>query len=101
MQVPTACSLKNTEALAQLDEWHELLSDSVAATERVSPTDLALHLEKDFDQLSALVRLAQREKACCAFFDFTIFIDVEDVVLRVAVPPEATMVLDDFARLGS
>ena len=52
-------------------------------------------------QLEAVVRLAQREKACCPFFDFSILVDAGTVALRVSVPAGAAAILDDFARLSA
>jgi hypothetical protein len=49
--------------------------------------------------LAAAVDLAQREKACCDFFEFAIAIESDALWLSVRVPAEASLVLDDFARL--
>ena len=49
--------------------------------------------------LAAAVDLAQREKACCDFFEFSIGIEADALWLSVRVPAEASLVLDDFARL--
>jgi hypothetical protein len=43
--------------------------------------------------------LAQREKACCSFFEFSIELDVASWWLVIRVPPEAAPVLADFAAL--
>jgi hypothetical protein len=98
MQVPIACSLTSNAARSQLEEWRDLLIRSSTARERTSATELAFRLNQDLSQLTELVRLAQREKACCAFFDFTIRIDADQVTLCVSVPPDASEILDDFAQ---
>jgi hypothetical protein len=96
MQVPIACSLTSNAARPQLEEWRDLLIRSSVASERTSTTELAFHLNQDLSQLTELVRLAQREKACCPFFDFTIHIAADRVELRVSVPPDATEILDGY-----
>jgi len=49
--------------------------------------------------VAAAVDLAQREKACCDFFEFAIGIEADALWMSVRVPAEASMILDDFARL--
>jgi hypothetical protein len=46
--------------------------------------------------LSELVQLAQREKACCPFFDFSLIIDAASTTLVAVVPDDASPVLDEF-----
>jgi hypothetical protein len=38
--------------------------------------------------------LAQREKACCPFFEFSLDIGAESLCLRLRVPDDAAPVLD-------
>ena len=99
MQVPIACSLTSAAARSQGGEWQELLSRSVVTAQRVSPTELSFRLRDDLLDLEGIVRLCQREKECCPFFDFAILISADDVVLRVLVPPDATAVIDEFIEL--
>ena len=89
---PIACHLDVAAARAQLHEWQELLADDAVTAERGSPSELSVHF--DASRLAAVVELAQREKACCPFFDFSLGIDADALVLRVAVPSEAAAVLD-------
>jgi hypothetical protein len=97
VDVPIACSLTTTAARSQLDEWRELLATMADAAERVSPTELSLRLRDDrLDQIDAVVRLAQREKACCPFFDFAIRIEADTVTLRISGPADAASLLDNF-----
>jgi hypothetical protein len=100
MDVPVACSLTSAAARSQLDEWRGVLGGMVTGQERISPTEVALWLAGDLGALPALVRLAQREKACCPFFDFRVGIEADRVALRVSVPADAAAILDDFARLA-
>jgi hypothetical protein len=91
---PLACRLDAASARDQLDEWRKLLAGAGVIHERVTPGELLVHLDRS--ALSDVVDLAQREKACCPFFDFSLRIDADALVLRVAVSPEASVVLDRF-----
>jgi hypothetical protein len=96
--VPIACSLTAAAADDRIDEWRRFLAACVDAAERTSPQQLRMHLTPTTG-LAAAVDLAQREKACCDFFEFEIDIESDALWLSVRVPAEASLVLDDFARL--
>jgi hypothetical protein len=98
VRVPIACRLTAGAARSQLDEWRQVATAHVGAVERVAPTQLRLRLG-DLVGLDTVVRLAQREKACCPFFDFALDIEAETVFLRVTVPEDAASILDDFSRV--
>lgn len=97
--VPVACTLGAGAALARLEEWRHLLAQAVANVDRAAPEQLRLRLLDGADHLIPLVRLAQQEKECCPFFDFTFVVATDAVELVVGVPTEAAAVLDDFSRL--
>jgi hypothetical protein len=97
VDVPIACSLTAPAARSQLDEWRTLLATASVAAERVSPTRLSLRLRDDPGQVPPVVSLAQREKACCPFFDFTLEIEADRVTLHISVPADATEILDGFS----
>jgi len=80
-------------------EWREFLGTSTTASERLSDHQLRVQLAPIPGVLAATVDLAQREKACCDFFEFAIVIESDALWLSVRVPAEASRVLDDFARL--
>jgi MerR family transcriptional regulator, copper efflux regulator len=101
VKIPIACTLSETAALSQLDEWRDLLTKSIVATERPSPLELLFHLKGDSVQLQAIVRLAQREKRCCPFFDFAILMSAEAIALQISVPPEGTAILDQIFELAA
>ncbi|SRR6266567_1798132 len=101
MEVPIACSLTDSDARAQLGEWRTAMAAAVAATDRRSPTELCLRLRADLGGLADLVRLAQRERACCPFFDFTLQIKATEIALVISVPPDASGVLDMFGELAA
>lgn len=96
VDVPVACRLPLSSARTQMDEWRTLLATQAVAADRVSPTEISLRLRADLDQIGALIRLAQREKACCPFFDFAIRIEAETITLRVCVPEDGAALLDHF-----
>ena len=96
MRIPIACTLDDGSAHDQVEEWRQLLAGSVAVVERPSPVELHLVLRPDLAGLTDVVRLAQREKACCAFFDFALRIEPAAVRLVVSVPAEASALLDEF-----
>jgi hypothetical protein len=90
VDMPIACSLTGTDAQAQLGEWRNLLATSVDSVGQISRTELPLRLRNDLAPLEALIRLAQREKACCPFIGFTIAIGAHSLTLHVSVPEEAS-----------
>jgi hypothetical protein len=98
VRVPLACSLTAAAADDRIDEWRRFLAASVDAAERTNPQQLRMHLTST-TVVAAAVDLAQREKACCDFFEFEIDIESDALWLSVLVPAEASMILDDFARL--
>ncbi len=97
MRIPIACTLDEVSARDQVEEWHQTLAGSVAVVERPSPVELHLVLRPDLAGLTEVVRLAQREKRCCAFFDFALRIEPAAVRLVVSVPADAAALLDVFA----
>jgi hypothetical protein len=97
VRIPVACNLDDQGALAQLEEWRALLAGPMVTRRRVSPSELALGLAEGPAQLETVVRLAQREKACCPFFDFTLHIGADALVLTISVPEEAAPLLDQLA----
>lgn len=96
VKVPIACNLGAEAAGRQLDEWRELLAQFPSS--RLSPTQLAVRLAGSPPALAHLIALAQREKACCPFFDFSFQVEADVVVLGVSVPDDATSILDDLVR---
>jgi hypothetical protein len=98
VEKPIACTLEAGAARAQLDAWQELLAGTIERRDRVATGRLELVLSSGFDQVDALVRLAQRETTCCAFFTFSVAISAEALTLVIEAPDDAAAVLDDFAN---
>jgi hypothetical protein len=99
--VPIACSLTASAARSQVGEWRAAMAVTVEDADRGSPTELMLRLRSDLAGLGDLVLLAQREKACCPFFDFTLLVSATSSTLVISVPQEAAPVLDTFAQLAA
>jgi hypothetical protein len=99
VRIPIVCTLTATDAESRAGEWREFLATSTTASERLSGHQLRVRLASAPDALAAAVDLAQREKACCAFFEFSIDVAADQLWLRVTVPPEASSILDDLASL--
>jgi hypothetical protein len=99
VRIPIACTLTTADAESRVDEWRDFLASSTTTSERLSGHQLRVQLAPAPGVLEAAVDLAQREKTCCAFFDFAIDVATDQLWLRVAVPPEASGILDDFASL--
>jgi hypothetical protein len=97
VEAPIACTLDAGAAGAQLEAWRDLLSGAITRRNRVATGRLELVLSSGFDQVDALVRLAQRETICCAFFTFSVAIGAEALTLVVEAPDDAGAILDGFA----
>jgi hypothetical protein len=95
VRTPISCSLGPDDARSQLGEWQDVLLRDVDGSRRVSPNRLELDILPDSD-IGSLIRLAQREAACCPFFTFTVGIGAERLVLVVEVPDNAVEMLDQL-----
>jgi hypothetical protein len=99
MKKPIVCSLDDSSARDQLDDWRSALALAVTSTERVDAQTLEMRLRPEAD-VAAIISLAQREIACCPFFGFAINLDADHITFVATVPPEAASILDGFATLG-
>jgi len=98
VEPPIACTLEAGAARAQLDECRDLLAGAIAGRNRVATGRLELVLSSGFDQVDALVRLAQREATCCTFFTFSLAVTATGLTLVIEAPDGAEAVLDAFAH---
>jgi hypothetical protein len=98
-EVPVACSLAADVARHRIEEWRIFFDRSVTEVRVVDEAHLHLGLDGSPETLMSAVDLAQREKACCAFFEFSIDVQADGYSLVIGVPTEATDVLADFSRL--
>ena len=99
VRVPIACTLTTQDAGERIEQWRRLLYGSIDHAVRVGDERLRLRLNSSTEGLLATIDLAQREKACCTFFEFSIELEKDARWLVVSVPPEAVGVLDAFAEL--
>jgi phosphinothricin acetyltransferase len=99
--IPLACTLEDAEADERIDQWRQALHGLVATVDRPQPQRLCLALAGQPGRVGALVEIAKAEKACCSFFDFTLYIGAEAVTLAIEVPAGSEDVLDNFARLAT
>jgi hypothetical protein len=98
-----ACTLTGADLPARVAEWQEFYRTSVSEMEHVSPSVVRLKLHATDAGLLSAASLAQREKECCAFFEFAIVLDPDERWLTVTVPAsaEAAAVLDAFTAMLS
>jgi hypothetical protein len=99
VRIPLACALSADAATGRVEEWRGFLASSVVQVERTSDRQLRLRLVDSPTALTTAVDLAQREKACCAFFEFSLELEATSRWLVVRVPSEATDLLTQFATL--
>jgi hypothetical protein len=97
---PIACSLSVDGARERVEEWRGFFARSVDSVERLADERFRFRLVPEPGALTDAVDLAQREKACCPFFDFSIEVGPDRCWLAVGVPTEATAVLAGFAALA-
>lgn len=98
VRVPIACTLTADQLPDRVEEWRSFLGSRVTAVER-GAASARLQLAAGDDVLAAAADLAQREKQCCAFFDFAIALEGQHRWLAVSVPDDAAPVLDELLTL--
>lgn len=96
--VPDACTLPTEERPLRVAEFGNFLG-SVTSSSRPARTRLDLVIPRRAEATGR--DLAEREAACCAFFDFEFESAGTDVVMHVSVPPEHAAVLDALEALAS
>jgi len=70
-RVPIACTLTAAQVDDRVGEWRELLARGTDER-RLEGTVARFRLRPGDDILVTAVDLAQREKACCGFFSFSL-----------------------------
>lgn len=96
--VPIACTLTAEEVLDRRAEWEGFLSSMVQRVD-CDESHATLTLLGGSEPLLRGADLAEREKACCAFFEFSIELDGSGTRLHVGVPSEAEPVLAGLLAL--
>ena len=98
MRIPIACTLTPESAADRVEEWRAFFANWIEAAEKGSG-ELRLRLNRSESALVLAADLAEREKACCGFFEFSIELQPEARWLVVRVPDDAAGVLDDIVAL--
>lgn len=93
VEIPIACALEPSAARSQLGEWQDAVRHAVGSSIRVSANRLELGLLPGA-HVEPIVRLAQREAACCPFLAFSLEIHAERLTLVVEVADDAVEILD-------
>ena len=96
--VPIACTLTPEGVVDRMEEWRTFLSTMVTKIERTT-NQATLTLREGSKALLMATDLAEREKACCPFFQFSIELEGLDGRLLVGVPIEAEKILTDLLRV--
>lgn len=93
--VPSSCTLPTTEQPLRLAEFDSFFRDSVHDGQRRGATRLDLTVTTESE--TSARDLADRETACCSFFQFTFTKADGRMVMSITVPAEHTDVLDALA----
>ncbi len=96
--VPIACTLSPSDVPDRLAEWKAFARDFIVARD-IGTLSIRLLLAPGDEVLVAAASLAQREKACCAFFEFSLALDADDRWLCISVPEGAEATLAGFVEL--
>jgi hypothetical protein len=97
--VPITCTLTPDAVVDRMAEWRVLLSTMVERID-VVPTNATLTLVGGVEALVAATDLAERERACCAFFRFSLELDGNGTRLHIEVPAGAEEILTGLLQIG-
>lgn len=97
-KIPIACSLSKGDARVRVNEWGEFLKTRVVEVGR-STFSARLRLRDESESILLATDLAQREKTCCAFFEFRLSIVADAIWLEIEIPNDAGSSLDELAFL--
>lgn len=92
-QLPVACTLDAADGAQRVLEWQALLTEHGAGTTR-QPRQLTLHFTGAAAVTAELHRLVASERQCCAFVEWAVRTDGDQVEVVIAGEPGA---LDTFA----
>lgn len=90
-----ACTLSTAEKAGRGDEWRRFLDTNVVEVAR-SRTGVRLRLVDGDDVMMSAIDLARREKACCAFFAFSLELLADQIWLLIEAPADAADLLDEL-----
>ena len=96
--VPIACTLNADEVALRLAEWEAVLSTVVESID-YQESGATLTLLRGSEPLLTITDLAEREKACCPFFLFSIELDGVEARLQIDIPAGAEAILTGLLAL--
>jgi hypothetical protein len=98
--IPIVCDMTNAPDTpeSRLAEYRELFATALVARER---TETGIRFRLRGDVLEQVRALAAKENQCCAFFEFEVTVDGDEVVWDASVvdDPVAREILEDLYRL--
>jgi hypothetical protein len=90
--LPIACTLTADALLDRKSEWNAFLATMVKNID-IASSHATLTLVGGADVLVGATDLAERERACCPFFRFSLELDGDGTRLHIQVPAEAHEIL--------
>lgn len=90
---PIACTLSATDYRSRLAEIAALSREALRSVER---RGLTLDLRYAPEAADRVRRLVEQERACCAFLQFELHDDADEVRLLVIAPPAAADAVPDL-----
>jgi hypothetical protein len=97
--IPVACTLSPLAASERLEEWRAFFARWHAVGGRTEAHTLRVRLDASRRAREEAADLARREKACCAFFEFSIEDGAESHWVIVQALPDASAILDEFVAM--
>jgi hypothetical protein len=94
---PIACSLSPGELADRKEEWTALRNGAREVTS--IPEGVRLRLAEGASA-TIVADLVARELACCPFFDFSLHVSRDGVVLEVRAPEAARAIVDELLGDG-
>jgi DNA-binding transcriptional MerR regulator len=93
-----ACTLSGPGQRDRASEWADLLTSAVGR--EPTPDGARIRFPADAALAGRIADLATREADCCRFFDFTLALSVDTVVLRVYAPDTALDLVDAMCGIS-
>jgi len=93
-QAAVVCTLSGSEQTERVDEWQRLLASATGRSGIAS--GVRLEFPSDPDLVAAVAGLAAAEQKCCAFFDFTLHLTAETLVVTVRAPEAASALVAEL-----
>jgi hypothetical protein len=96
---PIACSLSAAEYGERLAAISRVGGSSlINVEERPRPRQTVLHFRYSTKTRDELQTIVAQEADCCAFLDLSLETSDEELVLTLAAPEEARLIVDDLVR---